>query len=129
MRPTTKPHLLLSTYWVICMKLWQWGIFFHLKLLGKCDVYVFKKKKTVSKYFVKFRSWLESWWSAKRFISEEFLHYDPISLASRATKLFGKSPAQQSEHVKLKNSATKSPKFHAKVNYSANVIFITRYIM
>ena len=52
----------------------------------------------------------------------------PISLASRAAKLSGKSPLQQSEHVKLKNSAKNSPKFLGKVNYSANVTFITRYI-
>ena len=69
-----------------------------------------------------------SWWSAKSVRREGFQHNDPISLASRATKLFGKSPLQQSEHVKLKNSATNSPKFHAKVNYSANVTFITRCI-
>ena len=52
-----------------------------------------------------------------------FQHNNPISLASRVTKLFGKSPLQQSEHDRLKNSAKKTPKFHAKVNYSANVTF------
>ena len=62
-----------------------------------------------------------SWWSAKSFRREGFQHNDPISLASKATKFFGKSALQQSEHDKLKNSATKSPKFHAKVNYSANL--------
>ena len=51
-----------------------------------------------------------------------------LVLLADATKLFGKSPLQQCEHVKLKNSATNSPKFHAKVSYSAYVTFITRYI-
>ena len=127
MKPATKPHLLLSTYWVICMKLWQRGNFFRQKLSGKCDVYIFIK--TFSKHFIKFRSWLESWcWPAKRFISEGFQHNDPISLASRPTKTFGRSPLQQPEHAKLTNSATHSHKFHAKVNFSANVTFIARYI-
>ena len=51
-----------------------------------------------------------------------------LVLLADATKLFGKSPLQQCEHVKLKNSATNSPKCKAKVSYPAYVTFITRYI-
>ena len=93
--------------------------FFHLKLLGKFDLYALKK--IVSK---KFRSWLGSWWAAKSFRSEGFQHNDLIiSLARGVTKLFGKSPLQQSKDVKLENSVTNSTNFNAKVNYSANVTF------
>ena len=64
---------------------------------------------------MKFRSCFGSLWAAKSFRTEGFQHNNPISLASRVTKLFGKSLLQQSEHAKLKNSAKNSPKFHAKV--------------
>ena len=67
-----------------------------------------------------------SCWAAKIVRAKEFEHNDPISLASRMTKHFKNSPLQRSEHVKLNkgtSSAKNSPKFHAKVNYSANVVF------
>ena len=51
-------------------------------------------QKTVSKHFMKFQSWMVSWWSAKSVRREGFQQNDPISLASKATKFFGKSPLQ-----------------------------------
>ena len=48
----------------------------------------------------------------KKTVSKHFMKFD-----------LGKSPLQQSA-----NSVTNSQKFHAKVNYSANVTFIAKYI-
>ena len=96
--------------------------FFHLKLLGKFDLDAFQK--TVSKHFMKFRSWLGSLWAAKCFRSERFQHNDPISLASRATKLFRKNPLQQSEHATLKNTVLQQTRQNFMQNYSANVTLL-----
>ena len=93
--------------------------FFHLKHFGVFDLYAFKKQ---------FLSTLWSFdlnWDLVGLLKvlEVLQRNDPISLASRVTKLFGNSPLQQSEHSKYKNSEKNSSKFHTKVNNSANVKF------
>ena len=59
----------------------------------------------------------------KIFRVKGFKHNVLISLASRVTKLLGKSPLQTFEHARLKNSAKNSPKFYPKIIYSGNVTF------
>ena len=104
--------------------------FFHLRYFGEFDLY--DLKKTVSKQFMKFRSWFESCWAAEIVRAKGLQHNDPIILASRMTKHFENSPLQRPEHVKLNKREQvlqkNSPKFHAKVNYSANVAFSSIYI-
>ena len=104
----------------------QRGNFLHLRLLRKWEVYAFKKQ------FLSILSSFDLDWGLGGLLKvlEVRGFNTTIQLVFLAERL---NTSEKDLYSSLsmsnwKNSAKNSPKFHAKVKYSTNVIFTKRYI-